>query len=113
MAEMHRLLQADGLLLLSFLGFYGLKLLRESQSPHEAVWRDVSDAQLEAQGVIYHEYTNRTSAADLFPGITGSYGVAVHAPAYMRQRWVPDFAVLALRERALHGHQDLLVLRRI
>ena len=108
--EMKRVVRPGGLLLLSVLGWRGLQLLRASNSPHEAVWRDVSDDALRAAGAMYHEYPIFAEDTELFSGITGSYGLAVHSPAYVRREWSAYFDVLDIREQAFRGHHDLVVL---
>lgn len=109
--EMQRVLKPGGLLLISFLGFYGLRLLRESANPNEEEWRDVSDEVLRQEGVVYKEYEIFAEGTELFSGITGSYGLAVHDPDYFRREWSAYFEVLSIEERAFHQHQDLIVLR--
>ena len=116
LAEAGRVLRPGGLALITTLGFYGLELLSHSAAPLEAEWWGVSADDLRRQGVIYHEYAVLGQALpekELFSGIQGSYGVSVHDPAYVRRAWADQgFEVLEIIERAMHGHQDLIVLRR-
>ena len=116
LAEAGRVLRPGGLALITTLGFYGLELLSHSAAPLEAEWRGISADDLRRQGVIYHEYAVLGQALpekELFSGIQGSYGVSVHDPAYVRRAWADQgFEVLEIIERAMHGHQDLIVLRR-
>jgi SAM-dependent methyltransferase len=111
LSEMKRVLRPGGLLLISFLGFHGLKLLRESGIQNEVEWQSVSDEQLRKEGIVYKKYTVFEEGSELFSGITGSYGVTVHEPDYIQKEWSVDFEVLAIQERAFHEHQDLVVLR--
>ncbi len=115
LAEVGRVLRPGGLALITTLGFYGLELLNHSVAPLEAEWRNVSADDLRREGVIYREYRVLGQALpekELFSGIQGSYGVAVHDPAYVRRAWAVGFEVVEVVERAMHGHQDLIVLRR-
>lgn len=110
--EAHRLLRPGGLLLVSTMGFRGLKQLRESGNPHETDWHDVSDDDLRQQGTIYYEYPIFGHDDELFSGISESYGIAVHDPDYVRRAWSADFEVLEIVEGAFREHQDLNVLRK-
>lgn len=115
LAEVGRVLRPGGLALITTLGFYGLELLNHSAAPLEAEWRSVSADDLRREGVIYHEYAvlgQPLPEKELFSGIQGSYGVSVHDPAYLRRAWAAGFEVVEIVERAMHGHQDLVLLRR-
>ena len=115
LTEVGRVLRPGGLALITTLGFYGLELLNHSAAPLEAEWRAVSADDLRRQGILYREYTVLGQALpekEMFYGIEGSYGVAVHDPAYVRRAWAEEFEIVEIVERAMHGHQDLIVLRR-
>lgn len=111
--EACRLLKPGGLLLISTMGFRGLKQLREGTNPLEAEWHAVTDEDLHERGTIYIEYPIFGQDNELFSGITESYGIAVHDPAYIRRAWSEDFEILEIVEGAFRDHQDLAVLRKI
>lgn len=111
--EAGRVLKSDGLLLLSTMGFQALSALREGGNPMELEWHTTTDADLEECGVIYHEYPIFNPDDELFTGISGSYGVAVHDPAYIKRAWSGRFDILEIQPGAFRGHQDLVVMRKI
>lgn len=111
--EAHRLLKPGGIILISTMGYRGLKQLREGTNPLEADWHAITDDDLKARGTIYFEYPIFGQDDELFSGITGSYGIAIHDPDYIRRAWSGDFEVLEIVEGAFRDHQDLNVLRRV
>lgn len=46
------------------------------------------------------------------PGLPDFYQTAYHTPSYIRSHWSRYFEVLDIRERALDGHQDIVVCRK-
>lgn len=112
LVESARVIKPGGLLLVSTMGYRALKLLREGNNPLEADWRSVSDEELRRRGAVYYEYPIFGQDAELFSGISASYGVAVHDPDYIRRAWSGDFDVLEIVEGAFREHQDLVVLRK-
>lgn len=112
LVESARILKPGGLLLISTMGYRALKLLREGNNPLEADWHSISDEELRRRGAIYYEYPIFGQDDELFSGISASYGVAVHAPDYIRRAWSGAFDVLEIVEGAFRRHQDLVVLRK-
>lgn len=112
LVESARVLKPGGLLLISTMGYRALKLLREGNNPLEADWHSISDEELRRRGAIYYEYPIFGQDDELFSGISASYGVAVHAPDYIRRAWSGAFDVLEIVEGAFRRHQDLVVLRK-
>ena len=44
-------------------------------------------------------------------GLPDFYQTAYHTPEYIRQRWSEYFEIVAVHERALDGHQDIVICR--
>ena len=92
----------------------GHPFLDEYQAyPHaEAWWKNVSHEELSDTGMLYHEFEvegrdrNRALA-----GVTGSFGLTMHDPAYVEREWSRTFAVVGVKPGEMSNRQDLVVLR--
>jgi SAM-dependent methyltransferase len=109
--DIRRLLRSDGIALVttnghSFLDQYHL------YPRCEPFWKHITHERLQDEGMIFHEYQtlnrDRTSA---FMGVTGSFGLSMHDPAYLRERWSTEFAVMDVGEAHCSNGQDMVVLQ--
>ncbi|MEZ4699375.1 MAG: class I SAM-dependent methyltransferase [Rhodothermales bacterium] len=106
--ELYRLVKPGGIVLITTHGLRGLASLRRKSEQ----WAGVSDAELEKYGTMYKEYPDFDTNIAHHPGVTSSYGMSAHSPAYIRRVWSRLFEVLEIREGVIDNVQDLVVLRK-
>lgn len=98
--EFFRMVKPGGLALISTSGYRELASRRERKMAH---WVDVSDQDLEREGMIFHPSAKP-------PGVSGDYGYAAHSPSWVRDNWSKRFSYLGCWERSIEGYQDLHIL---
>lgn len=108
LAEVRRVLEPDGVALISVGGEQSLENWRKSH----VRWREVTLADYEREGFLYREFPNLESSPDAYPGVTESWGNTLVHPDYIRRIWGRIFDVLAIEPRGMNGNQDLVVLRK-
>jgi 2-polyprenyl-3-methyl-5-hydroxy-6-metoxy-1,4-benzoquinol methylase len=108
--EMKRITRPGALLLISTQGEACLKHLRKTK----AAWADVTAEKYRNVGYFYHDYPRPASDSENWPGITesGSWGVTVLHPEYIKEKWGALFEVLEVRDQGTGGKQDLVIMRR-
>lgn len=106
--EMYRVVKVGGIVLITTHGTRGLASLRRKLDQ----WAPVSDAELAQYGTMYKEYPDFDSNIANHPGVTSSYGMSVHSPAYIRRVWSRLFEVVDIREGVIDNVQDLVILRK-
>lgn len=111
LADLRRILRPGGVALLTTNGH---AFLDEYQAYPRAEqwWLGVTHDDLRGRGMIYHEYdfidNDRTHA---LTGVTASFGLTCHDPAWIRTHWADRFHIDAIEEGAMSNNQDLVVLR--
>ena len=106
--EMYRVVKVGGIVLITTHGTHGLASLRRKLEQ----WAPVSDAELAQYGTMYKEYPDFDTNLANHPGVTSSYGMSVHSPAYIRRVWSRLFEVVDIREGVIDNVQDLVILRK-
>jgi SAM-dependent methyltransferase len=114
LAEVKRVLAPDGIALITVSGHPMYELMRSGEiqtRDKDLTARLAQMPDLDATGFVFVPYERTSWNERDFPGVTGSYGLAFHSPAYVRERWGSLFEVAAQDERSLNAGQDLVVLR--
>ncbi|MHB8658415.1 MAG: class I SAM-dependent methyltransferase [Solirubrobacteraceae bacterium] len=111
LAELHRVLVAGGVALLSVHGHHALEQFRTGAV--RTRWcRPEAFARppLSASEFVFEPYLRSIwNRADL-PGTGAGYGLAFHGDGYLRSRWRAYFDVVTVLPRAITAWQDLAVL---
>jgi len=108
LVEMRRILKPGGYALISIAGDYVLPN-RKKTYPE---WEKYTEEDVRLQGQLYLQYRRLNSHPENFPGITKSYGTTIHDHEFVRETWGSLFSSLEIRDRAVAGAQDLVVLRK-
>jgi SAM-dependent methyltransferase len=107
--ELERVAKDGALILITTSGFAALAKRRLK----DAGWQNVSDQDLEQQGIIYREYSELSQNPSNYPGISSSYGLTAHSPRYIKEEWGKIFEVIEVKEACIDSIQDLVVMRKI
>ena len=110
--EIHRLLRADGIALVTVMGPRLLEAYRLGRRPGATSEQiaALGGGSLDADGLKFApERLNRWSSWRS-PGTAASYGVTFHSAAYIRRRWSRQLRVLDVREGAVNWGQDAVLL---
>jgi SAM-dependent methyltransferase len=114
LAELHRILEAGGIALVSTHGataYEAFRSGRRGESEH-FLRRMRERGTLEAEQFVYEVYDNFVPESADFTGIKESYGLTFHSHEYLARHWGGVFEVLAIHQSAVDGIQDLVVLRK-
>jgi SAM-dependent methyltransferase len=98
LAELSRVAQPGGLLILTVLGEASINKLGEAKRT----------AILERG----HGYFTGTTGRLKLDGLPDFYQIAYHAPDYVRRHWTRWFEIVAHVPRAINDHQDAIVVRK-
>lgn len=109
LSEIRRVLRPGGLALITTSGYRALASRRKRG---DEGWRDVGDADLTEQGVLYREYSGYRINPDAYPGITRSYGLTAHSPDHVRREWSKVMPVRDIQEAVIANVQDLVIMVR-
>jgi SAM-dependent methyltransferase len=113
LAELARVLVPGGVALLSVHGAHAFEEFRSLRvrtrwCPPVAFAR----GPLRADELVFEPYRRSVWNRGELPGVADSYGLTFHGDGYIRRRWSRWLEVLDVRERAVAGWQDLVVVRR-
>jgi SAM-dependent methyltransferase len=103
--EIRRILRPDGLALISTSG-PAIADVRRTRG--DLGWEEVTAEDIVRSGVVYREYPRQG-----LPGITGSYGLSAHDPAWIERVWGQVLTHLTHRPAAVEGTQDLHLMTRL
>jgi SAM-dependent methyltransferase len=111
--ELARVLAPEGIALLSVHGRHAFEQFRAGRV--RTAWCATEVFQRPALGAeefVFAPYTRSMWTEGELPGVGREYGLAFHGAAHVRAAWGRELDVLAVRERALTGWQDLVVCRK-
>lgn len=112
LAEIARLLRADGIALVTVMGPRLLEAYRLGRRPgatREQI-AALGGGTLDSEGLKFApERLNRWSSWRS-PGTAASYGVSFHSAAYIRRSWSSQLRVVDIREGAVNWGQDAVLL---
>ena len=114
LGELRRILARGGAALLSVHGAHALEQFRSRQA--STSWcRPGAFARgpLVAGEFAFEPYVRSVWNRSDLPGVGSEYGLAFHDGDYLRRHWSEWLEVVAVREQAISGWQDLVVCRRI
>ena len=100
--EIKRILQEDGLALITTVGHYGVQSVKKLNN-----WLTITTKELEDEGFKYFGYPGNNQA-----GIKGSYGIAFHSKDYILTEWSKYFEILDIHEGVIDNMQDLVVMKK-
>jgi SAM-dependent methyltransferase len=111
--EIHRVLQPEGVVLLSVHGRHAFDLFRTRHAttrwcPQSAFSR----GPLEDGEFVFVPYERSAWIRDELPGVEGEFGLAFHDPQYVREHWSQIFEVVHVLPRAMTAWQDIVVGRK-
>ena len=99
--EMTRLLRPKGVALLTTASYAALPNRREKVPG----WQTVTDDDLRREGMIFKLTPSPA-------GVTGTYGMAVHEPEWIRRNWSAYMPVIGTEVGGILGFQDIHVLQK-
>ncbi len=108
LVEMRRILKPGGFALISVAGLDSLPR-RQNALPD---WKKYTDEDVRSQGYLFLEYKMLKKRPKGFPGISDSYGTTIHDHDFVRSNWGCLFETLEIRQGAIAGFQDLVVMRK-
>ena len=108
LVELRRILKPGGYALVSIAGIESFK---RRQAKYEE-WQKFTEKDVKLQGVLFTEYKLLRKVPDGFPGIEDSYGSTIHDSDFVKECWGCLFDSLEIREGAIAGSQDLVVMKR-
>ncbi|MEM1149141.1 MAG: class I SAM-dependent methyltransferase [Pseudomonadota bacterium] len=107
--EVRRVLKPGGTALITTSSYAALKTRKRKGIP---AWMEVTDEQLDEEGIIYTESKYLESKKENFPGVTSSYGMTAHSPLWVRDQWSKVMEVRETRLAVIAGTQDLNILKK-
>lgn len=106
--EIHRILKPGAHALIS-IASTSLLPFRKKRLP---VWENYTEEDVKREGVLFTEYRFLEKTPEAYPGVTESYGAAMHDYDYITDVWGSIFETLEIKPQAIHGTQDLIVLKK-
>jgi len=106
--EIHRILKPGGHALIS-IASVSLLPFRKERVP---VWEKYTEADVKEAGVLFTEYRFLKQTPEAYPGVTASYGAAMHDFDHVRETWGEVFASVEIKPKAIHNAQDLVLLKK-
>jgi len=103
--EMHRILKPGGHALISISSVDSLPT-RKQRLP---MWEKYTEEDLEREGLLFVEYRYLKQTPEAYPGVTESYGSALHDFDFVRKSWGQLFSCVEIKPRAVHDSQDLVI----
>ncbi len=114
LGELRRILVPGGTALLSVHGAHALDDFRSGQAGtswcHAGAF---ARGPLGAGEIVFEPYLRSVWNRSDLAGVGSEYGLTFHGADYLRRHWSDWLEVVAVRERAISGWQDLVVCRRI
>ena len=104
--EMDRIMRENALLLISTAGFDTLE-----KHNIEGRFLNVSAEMLHNQGIAFVKNTGLEKNPNMFPGVTGDWGVTFLDPEYVQAHWSKVFKLRKIINAAI-GKQDLIVMEK-
>lgn len=106
--EMHRIIKPGGCALISISSAESLPI-RKKRLP---MWEPYSEEDLEREGILFVEYRYLEKTPEAYPGVTESYGSALHDFNHVKETWGQVFSSVEIKPKAVHNSQDLVVLKK-
>ena len=103
--EMKRITKKDAILLISTSGYPSLEAHH-----NRGLYSNVSAEKLRKKQFLFYKHKTHKKNRSLWPGVSGSYGLARHDPDYIRDKWSQYFDILEIREGVV-VRQDLVILK--
>ncbi|HEY3727903.1 MAG TPA: class I SAM-dependent methyltransferase [Solirubrobacteraceae bacterium] len=113
LGELRRVLAPGGMALLSVHGRRAFEEFRAGRTRTRWCRAEAfARGPLDGQEFLFVPYERSLFVDGELPGVGREYGLAFHAPGYVRSRWTAELEVLDVLERAVTGWQDLVVCRK-
>jgi SAM-dependent methyltransferase len=111
--ELRRVLAPDGIALLSVHGRHAFEAFRSGRARTAWCASEVfARAPLDPAEFVFVPYTRSMWTEGELPGVGRDYGLAFHGAGHVRAAWDRELEILAVRDRAVTGWQDLVVCRK-
>jgi len=106
--EMHRIMKPGGYALISVSSAESLPV-RKKRLP---MWEQYSEEDLIREGMLFVEYRYLEKTPEAYPGVTESYGSALHDFNHIKDTWGQIFSSVTIKPKAVHNSQDLVILKK-